>query len=114
MHRGRRRRPADKRRRASEVLREGGGELEPFLYVYELPPELNTDRQALPTYWHDKQYDCELPSVLHTRALEWRRLEAFLCATSVPASSAVRGPAVTRSTAALLPIMRVTCLTQRQ
>ena len=43
------------------MLREGGRELEPFLYIYELPPELNMDRQALPTYWHDEQYDCELP-----------------------------------------------------
>ena len=43
------------------MLREGGRELEPFLYVYELPPELNVGRQALPTYWHDEQYDCELP-----------------------------------------------------
>ena len=58
---GRRRRPADKRRRASEVLHKSGRDLERFLYVYELPSELNVDRQALPTYWHDEQYDCELP-----------------------------------------------------
>lgn len=30
-----------------------------FLYVYELPEELNVAHQALPTYWHDQQYDCE-------------------------------------------------------
>ena len=34
-----------------------------FLYVYELPEELNVAHQALPTYWHDQQYDCERTAV---------------------------------------------------
>ena len=68
------RRLAERRRRVAEA--EPGGEpRRPFLYVYELPAELNVDRQALPTAWHDQQYDCAAPPV--TRAAP-RRLRLVL------------------------------------
>ena len=59
------RRPAGLRRKASEVdLSTPAGEQQ-FLYVYELPEELNVAHQALPTYWHDQQYDCERTAICY-------------------------------------------------
>ena len=52
------------RRRTTEVAgwaAEPVVNLDPFIYVYDLPPEYNKAFLKLPAAWHSEQYDCAPP-----------------------------------------------------